>query len=204
MIANNFPKTKKVLLLIPNGAEELEISAFTDVMGWSRAHGTEPVELVTTGLHKEIKCAWNLRLIPELLFDHISTDDFDALAIPGGFETAGYYEDAFDERTQTLIRAFHSANKPIASICVAALALGKAGILQEKNATTYDLPEGNRQQQLADFGALIKRGRVVIDGTIITSTGPATALDVAFVLLQLLTNKENVKQVKHYMRNPCE
>lgn len=200
MTANNAPKPKKVLLFIPKGAEELEISAFTDVMGWSRIHGTKPVELLTTGLHREIQCAWNLRLIPELLMDDVSANDFDALAIPGGFETADYYEDAFDERTQKLIRAFHSANKPIASICVAALALGKAGILKEKNATTYDLPEGNRQQQLADFGAHIKKGRVVIDHNIITSTGPGTALDVAFLLLELLTNKENVQQVKHYMR----
>ncbi|WP_308764979.1 hypothetical protein [uncultured Bacteroides sp.] len=41
---------------------------------------------------------------------------------------------------------------------------------------------------------------LVVDHNIITSTGPATALDVAFKLLELLTDVENIDEVKRNMR----
>ena len=191
---------QKVLLFLAQGFEAYEASVFTDVMGWSRIYGTEPVDLVTTGLRKEIKCTWNLLVKPELDFDKIMVNDFDALAIPGGFEKAGFYEDAFDKRFLDLIKAFDDQDKIIASICVAALPLGKSGILKGRKATTYDLLDGVRRKQLADFGAIIKDERIVIDRNIITSTGPSTGLDVAFKLLEMLTDRENVETVKKYMR----
>ena len=191
---------KKVLLFLAQGFEEYEASVFTDVIGWSRAFGTESVELITTGLRSEIKCTWNFTVKPEIDFDKVNIKDFDALAIPGGFEKAGFYEDAFDERFLNLIREFDKEGKIIASICVAALALGKSGILTNRKATTYDLLDGLRRKQLADFGAIVQDEKIVLDKNIITSTGPSTGLDVAFKLLEMLTNSENVDVVKKCMR----
>ncbi len=191
---------KKVLLFLSQGFEEYEASVFTDVIGWSRAFGIEAVELKTTALRNAIRCTWNLSVQPELPFDKVNAVDFDALAIPGGFEEAGFYEDAYDERFLKLIRQFNEQGKVIASVCVAALPVGKSGILKNRNATTYDLIDGLRRKQLADFGALVQDKKIVVDKNVITSTGPATALDVAFTLLEMLTNKENVNTVKKYMR----
>ena len=191
---------KRVLLFLAQGFEAYEASVFTDVIGWSRAFGIEPVDLVTTGLRSEIKCTWNLTVCPEIEFDKIKTMDFDALAIPGGFENAGFYEDAYDERFLNLIREFDKENKIIASICVAALPIGKSGILANRKATTYDLLDGLRRKQLADFGANVQDEMIVVDKNIITSTGPSTGLNVAFRLLEMLTNLENVNIVKEYMR----
>lgn len=191
---------KKILLFLARGFEEYEASVFTDVIGWSRAFGTQPVDLVTTGLRDEIRCTWNFRVKPEIPFEKIRVDDFDALAIPGGFEKAGFYEDAFDNRFLDLIRTFDQKGKIIAAVCVAALPLGKSGILKGRHATTYDLMEGLRRKQLSDFGAIVKDESVVVDDNIITSTGPSTGLDVAFLTLEMLTDKENVRTVKEYMR----
>jgi 4-methyl-5(b-hydroxyethyl)-thiazole monophosphate biosynthesis len=191
---------KKVLLFLAQGFEEYEASVFTDVIGWSRIYGTEPVELITTGLHTEIKCTWNLTVKPEIEFDKIHIKDFDALAIPGGFEKAGFYQDAFDERFLNLIREFDQEGKIIASICVAALPIGKSGVLNGRKATTYDLLDGLRRKQLSDFGANVQDEKIVVDKNIITSTGPSTGLDVAFRLLEMLTSSENVDLVKKYMR----
>ena len=192
--------TKKILLFLAQGFEEYEASVFTDVIGWSRVYGNKPVNLVTTGLRPEIKCTWNFIVRPELEFEKINVQEFDALAIPGGFEKAGYYQDAYDERFLNLIREFDKQGKIIASICVAALPLGKSGVLKGRKATTYDLLDGVRRKQLADFGAEVQDESIVIDKNIITSTGPSTAIDVAFILLEMLTDKENVKVVKKYMR----
>ena len=191
---------KKVLLFLAQGFEEYEAAVFTDVIGWSRVFGNEPVDLLTTALRTEIKCTWNFIVRPELEFEQINVQEFDALAIPGGFENAGFYEDAYDERLLNLIRKFDKQGKIIASICVAALSLGKSGVLKGRKATTYDLLDGLRRKQLVDFGAEVLDESVVIDKNIITSTGPSTGLDVAFKLLEMLTNSENASMVKKYMR----
>lgn len=41
---------------------------------------------------------------------------------------------------------------------------------------------------------------MVIDKNIITSTGPATSIDVAFQLLEMLTDIQNVNEIKRNMR----
>jgi 4-methyl-5(b-hydroxyethyl)-thiazole monophosphate biosynthesis len=192
--------TKNILLFLAQGFEEYEASVFTDVIGWSRVYGNEPVDLVTSGLRPEIKCTWNFIVRPELEFEKINVQEFDALAIPGGFEKAGYYQDAYDERFLNLIREFDNQGKIIASICVAALPIAKSGVLKGRKATTYDLLDGVRRKQLADLAAEVQDESIVIDKNIITSTGPSTAIDVAFILLEMLTDKENVKVVKKYMR----
>ncbi|MGK7395388.1 MAG: DJ-1/PfpI family protein [Candidatus Cyclobacteriaceae bacterium M3_2C_046] len=191
---------KNVLLFLAQGFEAYEASVFTDVMGWSRAYGTEPVDLTTTALRPEVKCTWNLIIRPEMEFNQVDVQDFDALAIAGGFEKAGFYEDAYDERFLNLVREFDQQGKKIAAICVAAMPVGKSGILKGRKATTYDLLDGARRKQLADFGVDVQDQSIVIDQNIITSTGPSTGLDVAFSLLEMLTDQKNVDVVKKYMR----
>ena len=48
--------SKKVLLFLAQGFEEYEAGVFTDVIGWSRELGIEPVGMITTALSPEIKC----------------------------------------------------------------------------------------------------------------------------------------------------
>lgn len=107
---------KKVLLLLGKGFEELEASVFTDVLGWSRTNGDIPVQLVTAGRHKQIRCCWNFTVLPELLINDVQVGEFDALAIPGGFEDAGFYEDMYQDDVQELIRQFDEQGKLIASV----------------------------------------------------------------------------------------
>lgn len=133
---------------------------------------------------------------------HISDVDvnmFDALAIPGGFEEAGFYEDAFSDEFLALIQRFNQADKIIASICVGALPLGKSGVLKDRKGTTYHLNNGYRQKQLSRFGVELVNQPIVIDKNVITSYSPSTALDVSFTLLEMLTSTENCRNIKHLM-----
>lgn len=43
-------------------------------------------ELITCGLNKEIKSSFNLKVTTDLLIKEVNVDDFEALAIPKGFE----------------------------------------------------------------------------------------------------------------------
>lgn len=191
---------KNVLLFLPQGFEAYEASVFTDVMGWSRELDAQPVNVTTAALRTEVTCTWNLIVRPEAALDAIDTGIFDALALPGGFESAGFYEDVFDERLLDLIRTFDRAGKLIAAVCVGALPVGKSGILKNRKATTYDLPDGERRKQLTGYGARVMDEMIVVDGNIITSTGPATAPDVAFLLLEMLTSRSNADAVREQMR----
>ena len=52
--------------------------------------GDGSTEVVTVGLRNKLTCTWNFTVIPEKTVDDIQLDEFDALAIPGGFEEAGF------------------------------------------------------------------------------------------------------------------
>jgi 4-methyl-5(b-hydroxyethyl)-thiazole monophosphate biosynthesis len=191
---------KKVLLLLANGFEAVEASVFTDVIGWNKSEGDGATELITVGIRDKLKCTFNFTVIPEIHISEVKSDEFDALAIPGGFEEAGFYEDAYSEDFLNLIREFDRSGKIIASICVGALPIGKSGVLVGRNATTYNLGNGKRQRQLSEFGAnVLGNEPIVIDKNIITSYNPSTAFDVAFNLLEILTSKENCINVKKLM-----
>ena len=191
---------KKVLLLLANGFEAFEASVFADVIGWNKLEGDLNTELLTTGLHEEIKSTVGFAVKRELRISEINVDEFDALAIPGGFEEEGYYDDAFHEDFLNLIKKFHESNKIIASICVGALPIAKSGILKNKNATTYGIGQSTRQKQLSDFGVnVIPDQSMVVDGNIITGYNPSASFEVAFYLLELLTSKDNCSKIKALM-----
>lgn len=190
---------KRVLLLLANGFEAFEAAAFTDVLGWASAFGSEEIEVVTAGLHQRLKCTFALEVIPMLQLSEVKVEDFDAVAIPGGFEKAGFYEDAYSSEFLDVIRKFAELGKPIASICVGALPLGKSGILKGWCATTYHLLEGKHRKELAAMGVDVVDAPLVQDGGIITSTSPATATDVAFALLEELTSSDNAMEIRRWM-----
>jgi len=190
---------KRVLLLLADGFEAFEAAAFTDVFGWASTFGSEPIEVVTAGLHPRLKCTFTFEVIPMIQLSEVKVKDFDAVAIPGGFEKAGFYQDAYSREFLDIIRKFSEQGKPVASICVGALPVGRSGILTGRRATTYHLLEGKRRRELAAMGAVIIDAPLVQDGNIITSTSPATSIDVAFTLLENLTSRENATTIRRWM-----
>ena len=177
----------------------MEFSAFIDVMGWAANDYHFPVCVETCGFTKTVVSSFNVPVIVDKTIDEISENEYDALAIPGGFEEFGFYEEAYNEKFLELIRAFDRQNKPIASVCVAALPIAKSGVLKNRKATTYHLNGALRQKQLAKFGVNVVNERVVIDDNIITTFCPETAPDAAFELLRKLVGDEKMLTVKHAM-----
>lgn len=186
----------KILLFLSKGFETMEFSVFVDVMGWARNDYGYDVTVVTCGFLKQVMSTFNIPVIVDKTIDEINVDEYDALAIPGGFEEFGFYEEAYDERFLKLIREFDLKGKIIATICVAALPLGKSGVLKNRKATTYHLRDAYRQKQLKEFDVNVVNEPIVVDRNIITSYCPETASGVAFKLLEMLTSKEQMESVK--------
>ena len=142
----------KTLLFLLKGFETMEFSVFVDVMGWARNDFGYDVPVITCGFHKTVISSFAYRSWLKKTMDEIKVDDYDALAIPGGFEEFGFYEEAYDERFLALIRQFDKKDKLIAAVCVGALPVGKSGVLNGRKATTYHLRDAYRQKQLKEFG----------------------------------------------------
>ncbi len=189
----------KTLLFCAKGFETMEFGVFVDVLGWARNDYGYDVAVDTCGFTKQVYSTFGVPIQVDKTIAEVCAKDYDALAIPGGFEEFGFYEEAYDERFLNLIRDFDAQGKPIATICVGALPLGKSGILKNKRATTYHLKDGYRQRQLAEFGVEVVNEPVVVDEHIITSYCPQTAPFVAFELLKKLTSDEQTAVVMQAM-----
>lgn len=193
---------KKVLMLLANGVEPMEMAAFTDILGWADLLGDEKIELVMAGLRPEIVSTFDITIRPNRMLADVDLNEFDALALPGGFEPSGFYEEALSEPYLAAIKHFINAQKIVASVCVSSLSLGRAGALQDRKATIYHQVGGRRKQQLVDTGAVFIDQPIVRDKNIVTSSGPGTASEVAFLLIEMLTKKSNADTIRRIMRFP--
>lgn len=194
---------KSILVFLANGVEILETSPFIDVFGWNLVVGDKkkPIKLETASFGKDIRCTWNLGLKTEidLTETKIDVDKYDALIIPGGFGMAGFFKDGKNPVIQDIIRKFYEKNKIIVGICTGAILLGEASILQNKKATTYFLDNERYFKQLKNFGAIPIKETIVRDENIFTTANPESALRMAFILLEILTDKKNCNLVKENM-----
>lgn len=145
----------KLLVFLAKGFETIEFSAFIDVMGWAKTDFDCKIDVVTCGLNQKVISSFNVPVLVDKVMDEVSADEYDALAIPGGFEEFGFYEEAYNEQLLELIRLFDSQKKWIATVCVGALPVGKSGVLNGRKATTYHLRGAHKQKVLQGFGATI-------------------------------------------------
>ena len=124
----------RILVFLAKGFEMIESSAFIDVMGWAKTDFNYNIDVITCGLNHKVISSFNVPVLADKVIDEISADEYDALAIPGGFEEFGFYEEAYNEKFLELIRQFDLQNKWIATICVGALPVGKSGVLNGRKA----------------------------------------------------------------------
>ena len=189
----------KVLVFLAKGFEMMEFAPFVDIIGWGRNDYNYDIKVVTCGFNKEVTSTFGITVKVDKTIEEVNLNDYIALAIPGGFEEFGFYEEAYNEKFLDIIRKFDKEKKLIASICVGSLPIGKSGVLENRKGTTYHLSGGDRQEQLKSFGVNLVNEPIVIDDNIITSYCPQTAADVGFKLLEKLTSEEDMIKVKKNM-----
>ncbi|MGB0292673.1 MAG: DJ-1 family glyoxalase III [Luteolibacter sp.] len=170
---------KKVLCLLNEGVEETELVAPVDVLRRAGVDVTIAAmgKLLVTG--KE-----GIKIGGDVLIDDINTVDYDCLMIPGGPAVMQLLQDG---RAGKLAKEFMLAGKTVAAICAAPLILHQAGLLEGKKFTCYESCKESLPAALNE--------RVVIDGELITSCGPGTALDFGFAIAQHLAGKAKATEI---------
>ncbi len=194
--------SRRILILLSNGFEVMEAACFTEVFGWASIYGDVHFEQLSVGLCSPIRTTFGFDVLPEQRLDEINPDDFDALVIPGGFGDAGFYEEALSEPFLDVIRSFDARQAPIAAVCVSSLSLAAAGVLKGKRATVYHQVGGTRKAELESYGAVFVDEPLVIDGHLMTSTGPGTGIELALKLLEYLSSPDFAQELRGRMRVP--
>ncbi len=116
--------------------------------------------------------------------------DFDAVVCPGG--APGYENLRKDRRVIDMIRRAFDSNKLVAAVCASPAVLSDAGVLEGKACTIYP----SMEDELKKGGGKPKDEIVVVDGNIITSRGPATALPFALKVVEKLVGKDTAENVR--------
>jgi 4-methyl-5(b-hydroxyethyl)-thiazole monophosphate biosynthesis len=174
-----------VLIPLAPGFEDLEAVTLSDLL---RRAG---IEVVVAGLQRGvIQGSRGIRIEPDAYLDDVLARDFDLIALPGGLPGAEYLRD--DARVQALLKKMAAAGRYTAAICAAPMALAQAGLLEGRLATAY--PGVLERLKLANTRGL--QDAVVVDGKVVTSQGPGTAMDFALTLIELLAGKAMRQQVE--------
>lgn len=195
--------SKHVLLFCARGFEDLEAAAIIDVCGWTEYREHIPtVKVVTTGFHERVRGRFGLVITPDVLIEDVQSDQYDALALPGGFHAWGF-DEAYDPRVHSLARAIHTAGGTIATMCVGILPIAEAGLLKGKKATTYPYSRNHDNPGfLRRHGCTPTRGPIEMADRIISSTGPAQAVEVSLLMLEALIGVDAVGEIKRFMAHP--
>jgi 4-methyl-5(b-hydroxyethyl)-thiazole monophosphate biosynthesis len=196
-------QTTKILLFLAQGFEDLEAVAILDVFGWTHyRENIKKASVTTTGFHKMVKSRFGLKIKPDLPLSEVNPNDYRAFVLPGGFYSYGF-DEAFDDQVCQIARDIHKNGGYIATMCVGSLPISEAGLLKGKKATTYPYSRAHDNQgRLKKSGAEISNGPVVMDDRIISCSGPGSALEVAFLLMDCLLGVESAREVKRYMIYP--
>jgi deglycase len=107
---------------------------------------------------------------------------FDALVVAGGAGAPAHLWN--DAPLLALVKRFHLAGKPVAAICLSGAVLARAGVLRDRRATVF--PTARAILELRRGGAAYTPEPVVVDGTVLTASGPEAAGAFGAALLQLL------------------
>ena len=179
--------SKKIVVVLAPGFEEIEAVAPIDVLRRAELDVTIAGvggTLIRGGHDVTYQCDVAIEEIDEVP---------DAIVLPGGL--VGAENLGKSEAVRTLTLKVHESGGVCAAICAApAMTLAKFGLLNGRTATCYPSFEG-----AFDSSTTHSQERVVVDGNIVTSRGPGTALEFALRLTAVLAGEDTARTVADRM-----
>ena len=172
----------RVLVPLAPGFEEIEAVTIIDIL--RRAN----VEVTVAGtIDGPIVGSRRVPIVPDTTLDAVAGSPFDMVVLPGGGEgTANLRRDS---RIAALVKRQADRGGYLAAICAAPTLLADAGLLTHKRVTSYP----SYQSQIA--AGEYRTDRVVVDGRLVTSRSPGTALEFALTLVELLVGPEESRRI---------
>jgi 4-methyl-5(b-hydroxyethyl)-thiazole monophosphate biosynthesis len=181
----------RALIPLATGCEELEAVTLIDLL---RRAG---IEVVVAGLAAgPVTASHGTVLVPDTTLAAVADQAFDLIVLPGGLPGADHL--AADPLLRGLLQRQHARHGFTAAICAAPRVLAAAGLLAGKSATCYP----GAMDPAAHPDITLVAEPVVIDGTVVTSRGPGTAMDFALVLIERLAGRARRDEVESKLLRP--
>lgn len=172
------------MLPLAEGFEEIEALTVVDVL---RRAG---INVDTVGvMGSMVTGSHGVRVMADKKLLEINADEYDGIVLVGG--NPGYLNLGRSSKIIEILKKFDAEGKLIAAICAAPSILAKAGVLEGKKATVYPGMEKELPYPRGE--------RVVIDGKIITSQAPGTAMEFALAIVEFLAGKDRALQMKRQL-----
>lgn len=170
--------TKKVLLVIASqGYQPVEYAVPKNLLeqaGFTVDTASDAVGIATA---KD-----NTTTTSDILIRDAQLNDYDGLFFIGG---PGALDHLDNDTSYDLISKFAKAKKPIGAICISTRIFAHAGVLKNKQATGWD-GDNELAGIYKEYGAHYVPKDVVVDGKIVTATGPNAAREFAEYIITLL------------------
>jgi DJ-1 family protein len=169
---------KKALVPIADGTEEMEAVIIIDML--RRAD----IKVLVVSDSKIVSCSRKVKIISDLNFDELSTNDsFDAIILPGGDKGA---KQLMNNIFLLELLKYHRKSKMlIGAICAAPIILAKNKLLNKGHRiTSHPL----LKSELKEYSYMEEN--VVIEDNIITSRGAGTTFEFTLKIIELLVGKE--------------
>ncbi|MCC8180476.1 MAG: DJ-1/PfpI family protein [Planctomycetes bacterium] len=178
--------SKSVVVMLADGFEEIEAVTPVDVLRRAFA------EVFFLGLTDSAKGARGVTyLADQVINDYAGIPDL--LVFPGGL--GGAQNLGSSAEAKQLAEKTAANGSLVAAICAAPVfTLGAWGMLDNKQATCYP----GMEKEFPDT-VVFSSQRVVVDGNIITSRGPGTALQFSLELVAQLYGQEKAATIAEAM-----
>ena len=179
--------SKKVLVPIADGSEEIEAVCIIDVL---RRAGAEVIVASVDGL--QITASRGVKLVADQRLADCLNEAYNLIVLPGGMPGAEHLRDS--KELEILLKRQQQKGLLYAAICASpAVVFQHHGLLDQRKATCHP----NFVQSLKDTSKV--ESRVVVDGNCITSRGPGTALEFALKLVELLFDEQKAREISQAM-----
>ena len=181
-----------VLVPLADGFEEIEAVTVIDLL--RRAD----IEVVVAGLGSgPVTGSHGITVQTDTTLAEALERDYDMVVLPGGLPGADHLE--ADQRLRELLVEMARSERFTAAICAAPKVLAAAGLLENRTATSFP----GFLSPLSIPGLTVSDAPVVIDGKIITSRGPGTAMDFALTLIETLGGPGKRADVEGRLQRPA-
>ena len=175
---------KKALVILANGFEEIEAIAPVDIL---RRAGVNVKLAGLSGL--PIKGGHGIKFMADIELANLN-EEFDAVVLPGG--GGGAENLSKSDKVKSLVKKMHKKRKIIAAICASpAVVLAPTVILSGKKITCYPSEKDSLPSNVTFLDE-----PVVVDGNIVTSKGPGTAILFGLKLAEILAGKDVAASLK--------
>jgi len=173
---------KKVLVPLAPGFEEVEAVTVIDIL---RRAG---IEVTVAGtVEGSIEGRNKIKVEADVLLDSVTANSFEMIVLPGG--SVGTENLKKHPKVRQILQDMERRGCFITAICAAPLVLSAVGLLVGRNITSHP----SVQTDLSE--AKYSEDRVVVDGRIVTSRAPGTAMEFAMKLVEILAGRSKMEEV---------